>query len=265
VRIEGSSALVTGATGGIGEAISRALAGRGADVVLTGRRTDVLEPLAQELGGRALACDLSDRDALEPLLAGAGRVDILVANAALPADGPIDEYEIEQIDRALDVNLRAPILMARALGPAMRDRGEGHMVFISSLSGKAATAGSSLYSATKYGLRGFALGLREDLRESGVGVSTVFPGFIRDAGMFADSRVELPRGVGTRSPQDVAGAVISAIERNRAEVDVAPLSLRLGAAMASLAPATSAAVARRMGGTRLAEQIADSEAHRSRR
>jgi hypothetical protein len=71
--------------------------------------------------------------------------------------------------------------------------------------------------------------------------------------------------VGTRSPQDVAGAVISAIERNRAEVDVAPLSLRLGAAMASLAPATSAAVARRMGGTRLAEQIADSEAHRSRR
>jgi short-subunit dehydrogenase len=265
MRIEGRSALVTGATGGIGEAISRALAARGAAVVLTGRRTEVLEPLAAELGGRAMACDLSDPAAIDSLLADAGRVDVLVANAALPADGRIDDYDVDQIDRALDVNLRAPIVMARALAPQMSARGEGHLVFISSLSGKAATAGSALYSATKYGLRGFALGLREDLHGSGVGVSTIFPGFIRDAGLFALSGVTLPRGVGTRSPQDVAQAVISAIERNRAEIDVAPLGLRLGSAFAGIAPATSAAVTRRLGGTKLAEQIAESEAHRTRR
>src|SRR5207247_2243219 len=101
-----------------------------------------------------------------------------------------------EIDRALDVNLRAPIQLARALVPPMLERRSGHLVFISSLAGKVATARSALYSATKFGVRAFAAGLREDLHGSGVGATTVFPGFIRDAGLFADSGVELPRGVG---------------------------------------------------------------------
>ena len=137
----------------------------------------------------------------------AAEADILVANAALPASGLLTDLTQEQIDRMLEVNLRAPIALARALAPAMIARGRGHMVFISSLSGKTASPASSLYSATKFGLRGFALGAREDLREHGVGVSTVFPGFIRDAGMFADTGVRLRPGVGTRSPEDVAAAV----------------------------------------------------------
>ena len=106
----------------------------------------------------------------------------------------------------LEVNLRAPVALARALIPGMIDRGAGHLVFISSLQGKAATPAAPLYLATKFGLRGFALGMREDLRGHGIGVSTVFPGFIRDAGMFATSGVRLPPGVGTRSPEDVADA-----------------------------------------------------------
>ena len=121
---------------------------------------------------------------------------------------------------------------------------------MSSLSGKAATAGSSIYNATKFGLRGFAGALRAELRPHGVGVSAVFPGFIREAGMFAESGVKLPAGVGTRTPQDVADAVVSAIERNRGEVDVAPLSLRLGATFSGIAPEISATVTRRMGGER---------------
>src|SRR5207302_9682435 len=134
-------------------------------------------------------------------------------------------FTVDQVDRALDVNLRAPIILARALSPAMIASGHGHMVFISSLAGKAATAGAALYNATKFGLRGFASALRADLRPSGVGVSAVFPGFISDAGMFADSGAELPRGIGTRSPQEVARAVVTAIERDRAEADVAPLAM----------------------------------------
>jgi short-subunit dehydrogenase len=137
----------------------------------------------------------------------------------------------------------------------MVERRRGHLVFMSSLQGKATAPVSSIYCATKFGLRGFALALREDLREHGVGVSVVLPGFIRDAGMFADARVQLPPGVGTRSPEDVAMAVVSAIERNRAEVDVAPLPLRLGTAVASVAPALSAAVGRRLGSERIAAQI----------
>src|SRR5205807_1783356 len=113
---------------------------------------------------------------------------------------------------------------------------------------------SSMYSATKFGLRGFALGLREDLRDCGVGVSVVLPGFISDAGLFADANVRLPRGVGTRTPDQVAAAVIDAIERDRAEVAVAPLSVRLGADFASLAPTTAARLTRLAGGDRVAAE-----------
>jgi NADP-dependent 3-hydroxy acid dehydrogenase YdfG len=265
LRISSQTALVTGATGGLGEAISRALAERGARVIVSGRRAEALERLAAQLGGQALVCDLAERAALDSLLAGAGEVDILVANAGVPADGPIEEYTVEQIDRALDVNLRAPIRIARALMPAMVDRGRGHLVFVSSLSGKAATSGSALYSATKFGLRGFASALRQDLWGTGVGVSTIFPGPISEAGMFAQAEVGMPAFAGTRTPRHVARAVVCAIEHDRGEIDVASLPLRWASALAGLAPSTVAALNRRLGGSEIAERLARSEAHRSRR
>jgi short-subunit dehydrogenase len=251
VQISGSTVLLTGATGGIGHAIARALGARGARLILTGRRADVLEPLAAELNGRALAVDLCVPAEVDRLAREAGEVDILVANAALPASGTLDSFSLDEIDRALDVNLRAPIVLAHALAPGMVQRGRGHMLFMSSLAGKAATPGTALYNASKYGLRGFATALRADLRRSGVGVSAVFPGFIRDAGMFAEAGVKLPSGVGTRTPEDVARAVVRSIERNRAEVDVAPLPLRASTAFASLAPELAGRVGRRLR----AEQI----------
>jgi short-subunit dehydrogenase len=248
--------LLTGASGGIGHAIARALAARGAQLVLTGRRADVLEPLAAEVGGRALAVDLAEPDAVERLVREAGEVEILVANAALPAAGTVDDFTVGEIDRALDVNLRVPIVLAKLLSEPMARRGHGHLVFTSSLSGRSAQGGSALYSATKFGLRGFALSLREDLRASGVGVSTIFPGFIREAGMFAKADVKLPPGVGTRSPEEVAAGVVKAIERNKAEVDVAPLALRLGSIVSGLAPELSLNSSRRMGGARIADGLA---------
>jgi uncharacterized protein len=255
VNLGGQTALVTGASGGLGQAIARALAARGAHLVLTARRVDVLEALAEETGGRALASDLSDRAAVEKLVEDAGPVDVLVANAAVPGSGRIESFSIEQIDRALDVNLRAPMVLARLMSEGMTERGGGHIVFVSSLNGKAATAGSSIYSATKFGLRGFAMGLREDLRPRGVGVSTVFPGFIRDAGMFHESGARLPSYIGTKTPEDVGRAIVSAIERDRSEVDVAPLALRLGTAFAGLAPEVSAKVQRKLGADELASQF----------
>jgi short-subunit dehydrogenase len=255
VQIAGSTVLLTGATGGIGHAIARALAERGASLILSGRRVDVLEPLAEELDGRALAVDLAEPAEIERLVREAGEVDILVANAALPAAGTLDSFSLQEIDRALDVNLRAPIVLAHALAPAMVKRGSGHLLFMSSLAGKAATPGTALYNASKFGLRGFAAALRADLRTTGVGVSTVFPGFIRDAGMFADAGVKLPPGVGTRSPQDVAKAVVRAIERNRGELDVAPLPLRVSTVFASLAPELAGSVARKIGSEEITRQM----------
>jgi len=259
--LRGAKVLLTGATGGIGQALAVDLAARGCDVVLTGRRTDLLEPLAEKLGGRAIPADLTDRGAIEELLE-AGEIDVLVANAALPATGLLADYSIDEIDRALDVNLRAPIVMAKLAAERMAARRRGHLVFISSLSGKTASGQASLYNATKFGLRGFALALREDMRPHNVGVSTVFPGFIREAGMFADSGATLPRGIGTRSPRDVAHATVRAIEKNLAEVDVAPLSLRLVAVFAGTAPSLAAAVQRRIGGDKITEQLAEGQRYK---
>ncbi len=253
------SVLVTGATGGIGDAIAREFSARGASLVLTGRRVGALESLAAELEARAIACDLSDRQEVDRLLSEVGEIDVLVANAGLPATGTLTELAEEQIDRMLEVNLRAPIALARGLAPGMVGRRRGHMVFISSLAGKAASPASSIYSATKFGLRGFALGLRADLRPHGVGVSVVLPGFIRGAGMFADAGIKLPPGVGTRLPQDVAAAVIRAIERNRAEIGVAPAQLRLGAAVASIAPQLAETGSRLLGGEQIAADLAESQ------
>jgi len=258
VQLQGSTVLLTGATGGIGQAIARALDERGARLRLTARRTEQLEQVAAGLNGRAevLPADLTDASGAAELAERAGKVDVLVANAGLPASGPIDDFSAEQIDRALDVNLRAPIQLTRALLPGMIERGSGHVVLMSSLSGKIASVGSSLYSATKFGLRGFASGLREDLHGTGVGVTVVFPGFVSDAGMLADSGVRLPRWVGTRTPEAVADAVVRGIEQGRAEIDVAPLSLRAGALAGSLAPYTFARLQRRLGSRRLSDAIA---------
>jgi short-subunit dehydrogenase len=258
MELRGRRALLTGASGGIGEAIARALHDRGADLILSGRRREVLDKLASGLGGavEVVTADLADRASVAQLIAAAGDVDVLVANAALPASGPLDSFSPEEIDRALDVNLRAPVQLTRALSPGMVERGRGHLVFISSMSGKAASPGSALYSATKFGLRGFSHGMREDLVGTGVGSTVVLPGFVSDAGLFAETGVELPRGTGTRSPEQVAAAVIKGIERDRTEIEVAPLPLRVGAWLAGPAPGLLGALQRRLGGRKLSDKIA---------
>lgn len=257
--LSGKTVLLTGATGGLGHAIARRLHAAGARLVLTGRRTDVLDPLARELGAQSLAVDLADREAVAALAEEHADVDVLIANAALPASGPLIGFSPAELDRALDVNLRAPIVLAHAMAHRMSERRDGHLVLISSLNGKTGAAGTSMYSATKFGLRGFGQGLREDMRPFGVGVSVVFPGFVSDAGMFADTGVELPRGVGTSTPEQVADVVAMAVERNRGEVDVAPLPMRLGTAFAGLAPEVSARVARRAGAGKISSEMSESQ------
>jgi short-subunit dehydrogenase len=259
MNLGGRTALVTGASGGLGQAIARALAARGASLVLSARKVDVLEALAAETGGRVVACDLSDRSAVERLVDEAGPVDVLVAGAGIPGSGTLESLTVAQIDRALDVNLRAPMVMTRLMAEGMVARGGGHIVYVSSLSGKAGTPRTSVYAATKFGLRGFAQSLREDLRPHGVGVSTVFPGFIRDAGMFHDSGAKLPGYLGTKTPEDVGRAVVRAIEHDRSEIDVAPLQMRIGTALAGLAPEAAAIVQRKLGANEMARRVTDAQ------
>jgi uncharacterized protein len=263
MNLGGRTALVTGASGGLGQAIARGLAARGAELVLTARKIEVLESLAAETGGCVVPCDLADRAAVERLAEEAGPIDVLIATAGLSLAGRLESSPIAEIDRVLDVNLRAPIVLARLLCEGMAARGGGHIVFISSLNGKLGTPRTSLYAATKFGLRGFAQSLREDLRPKGVGVSTIFPGFIRDAGMFHDSGAKLPPYVGTKTPEDVTRAVIRAIERDRGEIDVAPIGLRVGTALGAMAPEVAATVQRKLGATKVTDQYEDAQARRA--
>jgi short-subunit dehydrogenase len=258
LRLDGRTALLTGATGGIGEAIARALHRKGATVILSGRRAEVLERVRDGLGDRAEVepADLTDRADVERLAKRAEAVDVLVANAGLPASGRLEEFSPEQIDRALDVNLRAPLQLARAAIPPWIERGSGAMVFVSSLSGRAATPGSGLYSATKFGLRGMAAGIRADLAPHGIGVTTVFPGFIREAGMFAEAKVDLPRGVGTSSPAEVAEAVVRGIEQGKDELTVAPAGMRILTRASEWAPVISGRIQRRLPAADISDAVA---------
>ena len=259
----GTVALVTGATGGVGGAIARALHGAGMDLILSGRRRADLERLAGELGARSVVADLSVPSDVARLCDEAGPVDVLVANAALPASGELLGYSEAEIDRALGVNLRSPILLARRLGEGMAARRRGQIVFISSLMGKLAGPGTALYAATKFGLRGLSLGLREDLRSVDVGVTTIFPGFIRDVGMFAETGVKLPKGVGMVPASAVANAVLRAVRENPAEIDVATLEQRLSVLSFALVPTVFAWAQRKLGAAELAR--AAGEAQRAKR
>jgi short-subunit dehydrogenase len=218
-----------------------------------------LETLAGELGARALVADLAERTELQRVVEAAQDVDILVANAGVPGVGELTDYSLEELDRVIDINLRAPIALARLLGERMLTRGSGHVVFISSLSGKTANPVSSLYNATKFGLRGFALGLRQDWGPRGVGVSCVNPGPIGDAGMFHDAAkdVALPAGFRPKAPADVAAAVVKAVRHDRAEVDVADPVMRAGVVFGQVAPQTAAKLNRLAGGDRISHQLAD--------
>jgi short-subunit dehydrogenase len=262
MELAGRTALLTGATGGLGRAIAEALAGRGARLKLSGRKAEALEALTKELPGEGhdvLPANLAEIGAAEKLAAEAGEVDILLANAGLPGTGRLPDYSTEQLTGTLRVNLEAPMLLARALEPQMLEKGSGHMVFIASLSGKSATPLSSVYNATKFGLRGFALGLRADLDPQGIGVSIVSPGTIREAGMYADSGAKPIPGLGTGSPQQVADAVVRAIEKNKAEITVAPLQQRFLAHFALATPGLSVRIASGDAGQKAAAAVAEGQ------
>jgi len=257
--LSGRTALLTGATGGLGRAIARSLSGRGATLLLSARKQEALEALAAALPGehRVLPADLAAEGAAEQLAAAAAGAEILVANAGLPAAGRMEDFTPEQVKRALRVNLESPMLLAQALYPAMLERRSGHLVFISSLAGKAPAPRSSIYSATKFGLRGFALSLRTDLAPQGVGVSLVSPGFIREAGMFAESGASSPAGLGTATPEQVAEATVKAIEADKVEIAVAPAQQRFLAHFGLANPGVAVKVSSGSAGQKSAAEIAD--------
>jgi 3-oxoacyl-[acyl-carrier protein] reductase len=183
-------ALVTGATGGIGGAIARALHKQGATVAVSGRQTEKLEKLAAELGGarvHVLPCDLADRAAVAGLVEAAtaklGRVDILVNNAGLTRDNLLMVMKDEQWDDVIAVNLTATFTLMRAAARAMMraKTGYGRIVNISSVSGILGNPGQGNYAASKAGMIGMSKSLAREVASRGITVNCVAPGFISTA------------------------------------------------------------------------------------
>jgi short-subunit dehydrogenase len=261
--LRGRAVLLTGASSGIGPYIARRLAREGARLVLSARNEKALKALAKELdGARIVPADLARTGEAERLTEAAGEIDVLVANAGVPAAGMLDTFSLEEIDRALDVNLRAPIVLARCLLPQMVERGEGHLVFMSSIAGKLPAPGYPLYSAAKFGLRGFAHVLRNDLHDTGVGVSVICPTFVSEAGMWAETGVKAHPTVGEVTPDEVADAVARAIKGNRAEIVVAPTAGRLSASIGAIRPELAMGVARASGAGGMTSRATAKQRHK---
>src|SRR5438309_4658467 len=167
-----------------------------------------MNKLADELGGaKVIVADLSRDGEPERLAAEAGSVDVLVSNAGIPATGRLETFKQEEIDRAIAVNLRAGIVLAKLLAPGMVERRSGHLVFMSSIAGKIPSGGETIYNATKFGIRGFGLALREELWGTGVGVSVISPTFVSEAGMWAVTGLKPNPIAGEVTPTQVADAV----------------------------------------------------------
>ena len=216
---------MTGATSGLGPVLARALHVAGYRLVLSGRRPEALAPLARELvGSEAIVADLGRRSEVERLVRDAGEIDVLVANAGVGSKGSLLEMDVAGIDETVEVNLRAPLVLTRLLVGGMVARRRGQIVLMASMAGQAPGPGQIIYGPTKAALRAFGFALRNELRETGVGVSLVSPYFVGEAGMFARTGARAP---GEVSPSQVSDAVLRAVQRNPAEITVAPAWLRV--------------------------------------
>jgi len=185
--LKGKTALVTGATGGIGGAIARSLHARGASVVLSGTRTQVLDELKAELGANAyvIACNLGDGDAVAALPGQvedlAGQLDILINNAGITRDGLMLRMKDDDWDVVMDINLKAAFQLTRAAVKAMMRRRFGRIISITSVVGVTGNPGQANYAASKAGLIGFTKALAREVASRNITANCIAPGFIETA------------------------------------------------------------------------------------
>ena len=232
--LKGTTALVTGASSGIGEATARALAGHGAAVAVAARRGDRLDALVAAIeadGGRALAIetDITDREqaiaAVERTAAELGRLDVLINNAGVMLLGPAVDAPIEEWDRMVALNLNGLLYVAHAATPHLLRAAEdgprrvADLVNVSSVAGRRATSGSGVYNATKFAVNAFTEALRQEVAERHVRVSVIEPGAV-DTELRTHLRDEVREqaertfaGIERLAAEDVADAIAYIVTR----------------------------------------------------
>ena len=229
-QLRGRNALVTGAGGGLGAYIARALAGEGVNLAVTDLPGSSVDGLSAELRTRGVQvehapADLTDRDERRRLASWAidalGPIDILVNNAGVEFGGPFLDTSPEQLELTVAVNLVAVMDLTRLLLPGMLDRRRGHVVSMASLAGKIPPPQLASYGATKHGVVGFTGALRAELADEPVGFSAICPGFVGRVGMFGRLEPYIEGGsvpMGTIPPERVGDAVVRAIREDVGEI-----------------------------------------------
>ena len=258
--LEGETALVTGASRGIGRQLALVLAARGVNLVLAARSEQELEQTAAAARARGVLVtvvpvDLADpqgpAELVERSLSEVGAIDVLINNAGVQCLGRFERTDPDTLLAALQLNLTTVLQLTRLLLPGMLARDRGHVATIGSMTGKAGAAYNVVYSATKFGVLGMTQALRSEYYQSGVGFTVVLPGIVRDEGMAAwlqdVPNLRARRLLGTTTPLRVAHATVRAIERNLPEIVVNPTPVRPLLAVAALAPRSVEPITRIVG------------------
>ena len=250
MQLQDRVALITGASAGIGQAVARQLADRGARVLVHGRDLDRTAAVAAAVGGTALVADLTDRRERDRLATDAiathGRIDVLVNNAGAGWCGPFPSMARDRLRAVLELDLTAGIELTHALLPDMLTRGSGSVCFVGSVAGAHRVAGEAVYAAAKAGVDLFAESLRAELAGSGVHVGVVVPAVVRTGFFDTRDRPLDRRRPRPLAPDAVAAAVIRTIEDEKAEV-WAPAWLRVAPAVRAVAPGAYRRLALRFG------------------
>lgn len=267
--LRGTTAVLTGASRGIGVHIARALATQGVNLSLAARSEAELEAVRKEmaaLGVRAIAtrCDVTSADDRAQLLdrtqAELGPIDILVNNAGIETAARFDTAPEDDLVRTIDVNLIAAMLLTRSVLPGMLERQRGHVVNIASGAGKVGVPYGVAYATSKHGMVGLTNSLRCEYQGRPVGFSVVCPGFVSETGMYArweDNGIKARKIAGRSSPQKVADVVVSCIRKNRAEVLVNTPPIRPLIVLTNIAPRHTPALMKLFGYTSVFRRVAD--------
>ncbi|WP_040225116.1 SDR family oxidoreductase [Bhargavaea cecembensis] len=231
-QLQGKTAIVTGASSGIGKAVAIRLAEEGMNVILAARSAERLAELEEKInsagGGEAIAvrADMADRESVEAAVRKAkeayGSVDILVNNAGQMLSGTVRSGKTDEWENMIDVNIKGVLYGIHAVLPGMIDRGSGHIINIDSVSGHEVTKTSTVYSATKFAVRAISMGLEKELARTGVRVTNISPGMV-------DTPLMGSRSVDRKilDPENIAQAIVYAVSQpshvNVNEITVRPV------------------------------------------
>ncbi|WP_313685044.1 SDR family oxidoreductase [Pantoea sp.] len=238
-EIKGKVIVITGASSGLGEAAARLLSAKGARIVLGARRAERIESLAKELiaqGGEAIAVttDVVSREEMDALVNAAvtkfGRIDVLINNAGLMPNSPLEMLKVEDWDRMIDVNLRGVLYGIASVLPHMKAQKSGHIINVSSVSGHKVSPGTAVYAATKHGVRIISEGLRQEVKPYNIRTTIVSPGAVAtelpDSITEADIAASVKEIYKTAIPAESFARVVAFAIEQPEEVDINEILFR---------------------------------------